>query len=510
MVKMIGELIDRLPSAELIGDPETLIHDLRFDSREVRPGTLFAALRGGYTDGHRFLHTARDAGAIAALVEPETPAAEVVGYAAVVRVANTRAALAQVAAHWFDDPSRALTLVGVTGTDGKTTTSYLIEAMLSANGLPTGLIGTVAIRVPGQPERSAARQTTPESLDVQRYLAEMRDARARVAVLEATSHGLETHRVDGCEFDVGVLTNVTHEHLDFHGSVEQYRIAKAGLLRRVVAAQAQGKRAVGVLNRDDEGTRAISSAGQGARLFWYSAQGDPAADLIAADVQVRSDGTSFRLQMPSGDAHVALHLPGRWNVSNALAAASVGCALGLSPQQIADGLASLGAVPGRMETVDAGQPFTVLVDYAHTPEALRAVLSEARNLTSGRVLTLFGSAGERDLEKRAIQGAVAQELAEFAIFTSEDPRFEDADAIIAEIAAGAEQAGGRRGVDFDCIEDRRDAIFELISRARPGDVVILAGKGHERSMIYGDTQRAWDESAVAREALAVSWRGAGL
>lgn len=510
MTKTIAELATRVPAGRLYGDARTRISGIAFDSRSVRPGSLFVALRGGYTDGHRYLTAARAAGAVAAVVEPDTPAAALDGYQSVLRIENTRAALAQLAAGWFDDPSDALTVIGVTGTDGKTTTSYLIEAMLTANGLATGLIGTVTIRVPGQPDRSADRQTTPESLEVQRYLAELRAAGADAVVLEATSHGLETHRVDGCAFDFGVVTNVTHEHLDFHGSVENYRTAKAGLLRRVAAGLEQGKRGQCVLNFDDAGARSIAPAAGAAEIIWYAGSGAPAAEVRAAEVEIRPEGSRFTLATPRGSARVELRLPGSWNVANALAAAAVGHALGLEPDAIAVGLSSLAAVPGRMERIDAGQPFTVLVDYAHTPEALRSVLAEARSLARGRVLTLFGSAGERDIAKRAIQGAVAQELADFAIFTSEDPRYEDPDAIIAAIAAGAELAGGRRGVDFECIEERRAAVFELMRRAQPGDVVVLAGKGHERSLIYGDTQLAWDEAAVAREALQASLHGAGL
>lgn len=430
-MKTIGELVDRLPVAALSGDARTLVSDITFDSRTARPGTLFVALRGGYTDGHQFLPAARAAGALAALVEPDTPAELLDGYAAVVRVANTRAALARVAVRWFDNPSSALTLIGVTGTDGKTSTCYLIESLLTANGLATGSINTVAIRTLLQPERRfAARQTTPESLDVQRYLAEMRAAGAAAAVLETTSHGLVMHRVDGCLYDIGVVTNVTHEHLDFHGTLERYRAAKADLLRRVGETRGHGKRGVCALNLDDDGARSIASAGQAARLLWYSANGNADADIWAEAVEIHSAGARFRLHTPSGSAPVELRLPGSWNVANGLAAATVGHALGLTPEQIAHGLGALHAVPGRMERIDLGQPFIVLVDYAHTPDGLCAVLREARRLTDKRVLTLIGSAGERDLAKRAMLGAAAQELADVAIFTSDDPRFEDPETII--------------------------------------------------------------------------------
>lgn len=502
MVRTIGELTRQLPGAMLTGNPLTAVTGISFDSRSVRPGELFVALRGGYTDGHHYLPAARAAGAVAVLVEPDTPAELLTGYAAVVRQPNTRAVLAQVAACWFDEPSRDLTLIGVTGTDGKTSTCYLIESLLRENGISSGLISTVAIRTLGQPEqRPKVRQTTPESLDVQRYLAEMRDSGARAAVLETTSHGLAMHRVDGCRYDIGVVTNVTHEHLDFHGSLEGYRAAKAGLLRRVVEAGTHGKRGFCVLNLDDPGTRAIAPAGDGACQLWYSASGNSRAAVWADAIEHRAEGSRFQLHTPCGETRVKLRLAGSWNVANGLAAATVGHALDLGPEQIARGLEALIAAPGRMEPVDVGQPFTVLVDYAHTPDGLRAVLCEVRRLTRNRVLILIGSAGERDLAKRPMLGAAAQELSDFAIFTSDDPRFEDPEGIIAMIAAGAEAAGGRRGIDFECIEDRRAAIHDLLNHARPGDVVVLAGKGHEQSQIYGDTLCEWDEATVAREAL---------
>ncbi|HUG13769.1 MAG TPA: UDP-N-acetylmuramoyl-L-alanyl-D-glutamate--2,6-diaminopimelate ligase [Thermomicrobiales bacterium] len=497
----IGNLIACLPHAILDGDPLTPITDIAFDSRWAGPGSLFVALCGGYVDGHRFLPAARDAGAVAALVEPDTPGELLDGYAAIVPAPDTRAALARVAARWFDHPSRALTLIGVTGTDGKTTTCHLIDSLARESGRSSGLVSTVAIHSAGRPLRRASGRTTPESLDVQRCLARMRDDGVEIAVLETTSHGLETHRVDGCLYDIGVLTNVTHEHLDFHGTLAGYRDAKAGLLRRVVAAHADGKRGLCVLNRDDAGTRSIAGAAVGADVLWYSAAGNQPADIRADAIEAHAGGCRFDLRTPAGMARVNLRLPGRWNVANALAAAAVGHALEMTPEGIAAGLGAVESVPGRMERVDAGQPFTVIVDYAHTPAALRMVLSEVRRLTRGRVLVLIGSAGEADVAKRPLLGAVAGELAELAVFASDDPRYEDPYAIIAAIASGAAREGGVEGSDFLCIEDRRTAIHELIARARPGDVVVLAGKGHERTQLYGETPHPWSDAAVARDAL---------
>lgn len=499
--KTIVQLVAGIHGATVSGDPAAVVGSIEYDSRMIQPGGLFVALRGGYADGHAFLQQARERGAVAAMVERGHGSARAVEWPALVEVDDTRAALAPVAAEFYQHPSTAMTMIGVTGTDGKTTASHLIEAMLRHHGRRTGLIGTVEVRIAGEVELHETRQTTPESLIVQRLLAAMRDRGVDTAVLEATSHGLAMHRLDGCDFDIGVVTNITHEHLDFHGSVEAYRAAKAILLERVADGRERGRLGVVVLNADDEGTRMVSSKATGAELLWYSMRDDAGANIVAKDVSSRPDGTRFTLQTPRGSASVDLALPGAYNVANALAAAGVGHALGLSPDAIAAGLVALTSVPGRMQTVDQGQPFSVVVDYAHTPDAIQSVLRALRPSTRGRLMVLFGSAGERDIEKRGIQGRVAMEHADYAVFSSEDPRYEDPDAIIAAIAAGAEQAGGQAGVDFDCIEDRHDAIAAILRRAEPGDVVVLAGKGHEKSMIYGSEKRPWDEAAVAASTL---------
>ncbi|MDQ3549550.1 MAG: UDP-N-acetylmuramoyl-L-alanyl-D-glutamate--2,6-diaminopimelate ligase, partial [Chloroflexota bacterium] len=455
----------------------------------------------GYTDGHHYLRHALAAGAQAAVIEESALDAATAGFAAIVATPDSRALLARLATRFYGNPSQSMTVVGVTGTDGKTTTSHFIEAMCRYVGRATGLIGTVAVRIGADSDLHESRQTTPESLHIQRYLAEMRDHGVDLAVVEATSHGLELHRLDGCAFDIGVVTNVTHEHLDFHGSIENYRRAKGGLLRRVSASRTLGKRGIAVINADDEGARSLEPDADDCTILRYSIHSAVNADVIAEQIEAHPAGARFMLNTPIGKHPAAIHLPGEYNVANAVAAAATGIALGMSLAAIADGIGSLKAVAGRMETVDEGQLFTVIVDYAHTPDAIRSVIREARKFAGGRVLVVFGSAGERDREKRSIQGAVAVTDADFAVFTSEDPRYEDPDTIIAEIASGAIEAGGRRGVDFECIEDRRQAIAAVLERARAGDVIVLAGKGHERSMIYGSEKRPWDEPAIARELL---------
>jgi UDP-N-acetylmuramoyl-L-alanyl-D-glutamate--2,6-diaminopimelate ligase len=507
--KLLVELVAGLDGATIAGDRQTPVIQIAFDSRDVTPGGMFVAIRGGYVDGHSFLPAARSYGATSVLVERDTPSDSLIGYRAVVRVDGTRAALAHVATRYFESPSAAMRVVGVTGTDGKTTTSHMIDAICRANGGTTGLVGTVAVRIGDREVLHESRQTTPESLEVQGYLAAMREQHVDVAVLEATSHGLAMHRVDGCDFDVGVVTNITHEHLDFHGTVEEYRRAKASLLERVADARARGKLGVAVLNADDEGVRSVLAYARGCEVHTYSRRESSEADLRAANIRAHGAGTQFELVTRDGATPVELHLPGVYNISNALAAAGACLALGLSVAEVADGLGALASVPGRMEIVDAGQPFTLIVDYAHTPESLATLLREIRPATTGSLLVLFGSAGERDVAKRGVQGRVAVELADYAVFTSEDPRFEDPQAIIEHIAAGAIEAGGRPGVHFDCIEDRASAIREVLGRACAGDSVVLAGKGHEHSMIYGAERRPWDDAGQARATLnAMGYRDA--
>ncbi len=494
------DLVNGIDDCVIHGNPDIEISGIEFDSRLANPGVLFVALRGGYTDGHLYLKQAFESGSTAAVVEHGADV-DTAGYKAIVSTPDSRALLAELATRFYAQPSWAMTVVGVTGTDGKTTTSYFIEAMCRHAGRSTGMIGTVAVRIGADTDLHESRQTTPESLHVQRYLAQMRDHGVDLAVVEATSHGLELHRLDGCAFDIGVITNVTHEHLDFHGSIENYRRAKGGLLRRVVESRRSGKLGISIVNQDDEGALSLLPDAEGSTIVRYTTRSATEAAVSVEDIEAYPTGSRFLLKTPTGVVPTTINLPGAYNVANAVAAASVGVSLNMSSSDIAAGLASLKAVPGRMESVDAGQPFGIIVDYAHTPDAIRSVLREARKLAAGRVLVVFGSAGERDREKRSIQGAVAVTDADFAVFTSEDPRYEDAESIIADIAVGATEAGGQRGVDFECIEDRREAIGMALERAEAGDVVVLAGKGHERSMIYGSEKRPWNEPAVARDVL---------
>ena len=494
----VRSLVDALPGARLLGSESATVSGVVYDSRRVQPGYLFAALRGADFDGHEFVRDAEQRGASAILVE--SPAATALPQ---IQVQDTRVALAEIAAEFYDRPSLQLGVIGVTGTDGKTTTAYVVDHILRSVGVKTGMVGTVAIRIGDRDELHPSRQTTPESSDIQRYLRQMVDASAAWAILEVTSHGLAMHRLDHVRFDIAAVTNITREHLDFHKTVENYRHAKATLLQRVAAGSG-----LAVVNADDPGSRAIEHFASGATVIRYSASGRE-AEVRALDVRSSETGSQFILDAGGrGSSECTLPLIGEFNVANALCAAGIALAAGVDLGAISAALATAPPVPGRMARVDAGQRFTVVVDYAHTPDAMEKVLTLLRRLhPSGRLIVVFGSAGERDVEKRSLQGALAARLADFTIVTSEDPRFEDPGAIIAQIAAGAEAAGAEPGKTLFCRTDRRDAIRLAIELASPGDCVLLAGKGHEASIIWGRKKLPWNEAGVARELLLDEQRG---
>ena len=434
------------------------------DTADAAPGVLFCCIRGSHADGHEYAAQAVDAGAVALLcerfVDVEVPQA---------RVASTRPAMARAAAALHGHPSRDLTVVGVTGTNGKTTVTHLLDAALEAHGWQTGVIGTLS-----------GVRTTPESPVVQSTLAELRDAGARAVAMEVSSHALSQGRVDAVHFAVAVFTNLSQDHLDFHGSMEEYFEAKASLFDPDRADR-------GVVNADDEHGRVLLERG-----------GLPSVPFSMADaeeVKVGPGGTSFRWR----GTDIRLRLGGRFNIENALAAATTAELLGVTPPVIAKGLESVSTVSGRFELVDAGQPFTVVVDYAHTPDGLEQVLSAGRELTGdgGRVIVVFGCGGDRDHAKRPLMGAVAAELADLPVLTSDNPRSEDPAAIIEEVRRGVP---ARRRVVVE--PDRANAIALALGRARAGDVVVIAGKGHETGQEIAGRVEPFDDRAVARSVLA--------
>jgi UDP-N-acetylmuramoyl-L-alanyl-D-glutamate--2,6-diaminopimelate ligase len=487
----LRELAAAHGSIRLDGDSLVRVSGICYDVRRVRPGDLFAALDGDDFRGHGQVRAALSAGAVALLVGRDLDTS-----VPTLLAEDPRAALAAVSARFFDRPSDELRVIGVTGTDGKTTTVHLIEAVLASAGSAAGSITTLGVRIGGELRTDQSRLTTPEAPDLHAELRRMADSGMRWAVVEASSHGLALNRLDEIRFAVGAISNITHEHLDFHGSPLAYRRAKASLLEKAAACGG-----VAVVNADDPGALSALADVAPPRVIRH-AIADPTAEVRAIDIVHEPWGTRFELLTPRGRAAVRLPLPGVFNVSNALGAAACAIASGIEVEGIAEGLSSASPVPGRAIPVDAGQPFSVIVDYAHTPVALRGVLKWLRDRhPDGRLIVVFGSAGERDLLKRPWMGEVAIQCADYAVLTSEDPRCEEADAIIAQIAAGAVSAGGRLGETHVCIRDRREAIQHALAEASPGDCVLLAGKGHETSILLGSAESLWDETGVARELL---------
>ncbi|MCC6170297.1 MAG: UDP-N-acetylmuramoyl-L-alanyl-D-glutamate--2,6-diaminopimelate ligase [Caldilineaceae bacterium] len=508
------------------------------DSRAVTPGSLFVAVKGGTTDGHRYLADAARRGAVAALgtASPDELAAQefdLPGGLAYVQVENSRVALAEAAAALHGFPSRDLTVIGVTGTDGKTTTSTLIESILNVATRPApgeigavGVITTVAARIRGQEIDTGLHVTTPDAPEVQHFLAQMRDAGCRYAVVESTSHGLDQGRVAAVDFDIAAVTNITHEHLDYHGTRQAYVQAKALLFRSLYASPGKpGVARCAVLNADDAGSYgALSEAladeahhtgttlpvrAYGLRMNPRAAQESLAAgdlDVVATDVRYAPQQTHFMLLCREGEFAIATPLIGEFNVYNILCAAAVALALGLTPEQIQQGVAEMQGVSGRMERIDAGQEFLVVVDFAHSPASLERALHTLRPLVGrgpggepGRLIAVFGCAGLRDREKRGRMGEIGGRLADVTVITAEDPRTEDLDAINTAIAAGVQRASP--DAPFHIIPDRGAAIQAAVNMARVGDVVAAFGKGHERSMCFGTVETPWSDQDAMRGAL---------
>ncbi|MHB8620876.1 MAG: UDP-N-acetylmuramoyl-L-alanyl-D-glutamate--2,6-diaminopimelate ligase [Chloroflexota bacterium] len=475
------------------GGPALEFSGLSYDSRSVQAGDLFVAMprvplekaTGDHRDGHDFVAAAASAGAVAALVEHFVPAS-----LPQVVVPSTRRALADVAATLYGRPAERLKLVGVTGTDGKTTTVQLASQVLEAAGHVTGFATTTDFKVADRRWENVSRQTTVEALEIQRLLREMVDRDCDSGVLEATSQGLEQERLRGCAFDVAAVTNVTRDHLDWHKTMEAYLTAKRRLFEQLKSS------GVAVLNADDANADFFAAAAPG-RVLTYGITA--VADLVAREIKPLPAGQAFRLVHGSREMAVQLPLMARFNVYNALAAAGIALAFGLTLEQIAAGLESVRPAPGRMESIVAGQPFQVLVDYAHTPNSFEQVLLEARTMArgrGGRLLLVFGCSGERDRSKRAVMGRAAARLADFFVLTDEDPHSEDPAEIVREIEVGAQ--GGRYQVELD----RRMAMAMAFGEARAMDVVLITGKGHERSMIVSaDRKVEWDEREIVRQEL---------
>lgn len=500
--RTLASLLEDLPGAELVrGDASTILEAIEHDSRRAGPGSLFAAIPGFTVDGHTFLPRVVKAGAAAVLVQRDHADSwrDLPGAAAVIAVDDTRVALAPAAAWFYDHPGRELGVIGVTGTDGKTTTSHLLTSALEGAGLRVGRLGTVDVYMPGEQGHVTDRMTTPEAPEIQRLLRNMVAAGCDWAIVESTSHGLALHRLDNVEYDVALFTNITGDHLDFHKTFEAYREAKGRLFQALDTAYDKGLPKMAAVNADDPSANFMLDLTSAARLRYGLESRE--ADVVARNILLRPDGSDFRIVGPTGMAQVSIRMPAMFNVMNALAAASAGIAAGADLQGLAFGLAQCAGVPGRMERIEAGQPFEVIVDYAHTGDAVRKVLEVLREVTAGRLIIVVGAAGERDPGRRFGVARAAAQGADFSVFTNEDPRSEDPATIVHEIGAHAESAGRQRGQDFLEIEDRREAIAEALRRAQPGDVVVICGKGHEKSIIYGTQSLPWDDRQVTREEL---------
>ncbi|MDQ2817743.1 MAG: UDP-N-acetylmuramoyl-L-alanyl-D-glutamate--2,6-diaminopimelate ligase [Candidatus Eremiobacteraeota bacterium] len=486
MQSPLQRLLRDLPGARIEGDPATPISSIVTDSRRAVGGALFVCLPGVRQDGHAHAREALDRGAAAVLAQSRIDAG---AGATVAYVDDTLSALSPVAAEFFGRPSQSLVCIGVTGTNGKTTTTHLLEAVMRAAGTPFGLIGTLGARLAGRFE-AALEHTTPPAPQLQKLLAAFADEGAAGAICEVSSHALVLHRVDDVAFDVAILTNVTHDHLDFHGGMESYRAAKK-LLFDAVSAGLRKPVGTCVLNVDDEFGRSLAASTR--RKLTYAVDNAEAL-LRATDIRPTSQGSTFMLR-DLRPVPFRLRLPGRFNVANALAAIAGACALDVEVEAIAEGIESVSEVPGRMMAVSAG-PFAVYVDYAHTPNGLQRVLESARSLTVGRLICVFGCGGDRDRSKRPAMGDIASRLADIAVLTTDNPRFEDPDRIIEEIASGASIKDKLR-IQLD----RAEAIGYALAEARAGDVVVIAGKGHESYQSVRGEQLPFSDAAVAKSAL---------
>jgi UDP-N-acetylmuramoyl-L-alanyl-D-glutamate--2,6-diaminopimelate ligase len=485
---LLSDLIREMPRISVLGRADVEINSIVYDSRQATAGSLFVAVRGEAFDGHGFATAAARNGAAAVVAEQEMAGIPLEKVGLVV-VENSRAAMGQLAARFYDYPSRKLNLIGVTGTKGKTTTTYLISSVLRATGQKTGIIGTIGSRIGDEVIHS--EHTTPESVDLQALLARMVEAGVESVAMEVSSHGLAQQRVGGCEFDCGIFTNLTRDHLDYHSTMEEYLEAKLLLFREHGSA----KEFTSVVNLDDPVSAQVLRAANG-RVLTFSAKS--AADITASEIRTSANGVLYVLGFGQERAEVSLKLGGLFNVYNSLAAAGAGISQGLSLSQIAEGLGRAETVPGRFEAVECGQDFAVVVDYAHAPDALENVLKTARELTDGRVIVVFGCGGDRDRGKRPIMGRIAAEMADHCVITSDNPRTESPTAIIDEILTGI-NGGGRARVDVQV--DRREAIASALKMADPGDLVLVAGKGHEDYQIFADKTIHFDDREVVREIL---------
>ena len=472
-----------------------IITSITDDTRRIERGSLFVATTGSKVDSHLFVSDAVDKGAAAIIVERETPPYRGVD---IVQVADSRDALGRLAHAWYGNPSHDMLVLGVTGTNGKTTTTFILEAILRAAGYEPGVLGTIEYRFANQ--RREAANTTPSAMQLAKLFADMRDAGVNAVAMEASSHAADQRRISGISFDACILTNITQDHLDYHGTMDAYADAKKMLFFDYLLRPAGPKRKTpaAVFNLDDPYASMFASEFPQKKVTY--AVDSAKADLRATNIQMSGNETTFQLESAAGSREVRMHLVGMFNVHNALGAIGAAQAVGVSENSILEGLANLPAVPGRLEQVKAGQPFMVLVDYAHTPDALERVLVNSRAMTAGRLIAVFGCGGDRDNTKRPIMGKSAAELADYVVVTNDNPRTEDPEKIADQIMEGVTTVGLPLE-NVARILDRKAAIEHALELAQAGDVVVIAGKGHEDYQILGTEKIHFDDREVAREFL---------
>ncbi len=493
-------LSDLLPPAgvkEIHGSPELSVKGITYDSRQVKPDYVFVAISGYAEDGNYYVPQALDAGASVVVssqrIEKLERPSRWGGSATQIVVDNPRKALARLATSFYDYPSDKLDVIGITGTNGKTTVSYLSEAIFRNNGRKVAVLGTIAYRL-GE-KILPAPITTPQSSDLQQMLRKLVNEKFSAVVMEVSSHALSLDRVEGCEFDSAVFTNLSREHLDFHQNMEEYLQAKIKLFSFLGKDPRKKRQKLAVLNSDDPATEKIIQSTK-ARVITYGIENK--ADIVAKSIKLNLEKTTFTLLYPGGETKISLPLIGKYNVYNALAASGVALGRGISVDIIKRGLEKVSPIPGRFEKIDCGQPFTVIVDYAHTDEALEKLLHACKELKPRRIITVFGCGGDRDRGKRPLMGEVAVAHSDYVFVTSDNPRSEDPERIALDIEVGIKR---KRKDNYQTIIDRFQAIEKALSMAEKGDLVVIAGKGHEDYQLFKDKRIHFDDREVAKEIL---------
>lgn len=491
MAKLLSQLLEKIDAVEVSGATDRVIQDVSYDSRAVVKDALFICLDGARVDGHSYARKAVEAGATAILAQKEVDVPDGI---TVIRVVDTHAAMQVLVPYFFDYPARKLRMIGVTGTNGKTTSTYVLRSILRKAGYRVGVIGTIQIMI--EDEVLPINNTTPDVVDLQKVLVRMVDAKIDYVIMEVSSHALALNRVAGCDFNVAMFTNLTQDHLDFHKTLEQYALAKADLFARLASVENCKPNRAAVINLDDKAAKVMLDATQGVKTITYGIHSD--ADVRATDIRVTGSGTSFKIIGTYGEQKLDLRITGIFNVYNVLGTICAALSENVSWETIITSLESFTSVAGRFELIDGGQAFPIIVDYAHTPDGLENILNTAKEFAKGRIIVVFGCGGDRDRTKRPIMGRIAAMLGDVVIATSDNPRTEDPDKILDDVEAGILEVLDAN-TQYEKIADRRSAIERAITMAQPDDVVMIAGKGHETYQILNTGTIHFDDREVARD-----------